>query len=103
MEQEYISRKEYEEHSRRMDDEHRRINHRLEAAEKGIEENHKLLMSVEKLALNMEALQKEQKEQGERIAEMEARDGEAWRSAKTYIITSVLGAVLGFIISQIGM
>lgn len=103
MDQNYITRKEYEEHSRRMDDEHRRINHRLEAAEKGIEENHKLLLSVEKLALNMEALQKEQKEQGERIAEMEARDGEAWRNVKGYIITTIIGAVLGFIFLQIGM
>ena len=56
MNSEYISRNEYAEHSKRMEDEHRRMNHRIEDVEKAIAENHKLLVAVEKLAINMEAL-----------------------------------------------
>ena len=103
MDHEYVMRIEYEEHSKRMEDEHRRMNHRILEVEKVIAENHKLLVSVEKLAVNMEALQKEQKEQGEKLAELESRDGVKWRNAAGYVVTALISAFLGFIFKQIGM
>ena len=103
MDQEYISRNEYEEHSKRMEDEHRRMNHRIADVEKAIDENHKLLVSVEKLAINMEGLQREQKEQGNRLEALESRDGEMWRKAVGYVITAIIGIVVGYIFKQFGM
>ena len=100
---EYISRQEYKEFVLRMDDEHKRINHRLEDAETYIKQNNKLLLAVEKLALNMENMQKELKEQGERVEKLESRDGETWRKIKGYIITSIIGILIGFIFTQIGI
>ena len=63
----FVIRAEYEEHNRRMEDEHVRLNKRVSKIEQALEENNKLLIAVERLASSMEVMQKEQKEQGERI------------------------------------
>ena len=98
-----ITRAEYEEHNKRMEDEHTRQNHRISALEKAVEQNNKLLISVEKLAISMENMQKELKEHGERVEVLESRDGELWRKATGYALTAVIGIVVGFIFNQIGM
>ena len=103
MDNECVSLKVYEEHNKRMDDEHRRMNNRIATLEKSHEENHKLLISVEKLALSMENMQKEQKEQGERLDKLEDRDGDNWRKVSAYIVTTIIGIVVGYIFKQLGM
>lgn len=100
---EYVTRPEYLEHNARMEDEHKRQNHRIENVEKMLEQNNKLLISVEKLALSMENMQKELKEQGERLGTLESRDGEMWRKVVGHIITAAISIVVGFIFAQIGM
>lgn len=96
-----ITRAEYSEFVRRMEDEHKRQNHRLNSVEKALEQNNKLLASVERLALNMENMQKVQKEQGEHLEKLEARDGEMWRKVTGYIITTIVGAVVGYVFTQL--
>jgi hypothetical protein len=98
-----IARAEHEEFRRRIEEEDKRQNHRISELEKSLEQNNKLLISVEKLALSMQNMQKEQKSQGERLAELESRDGKMWRKATSYILTAVIGIVLGFIFKQIGL
>ena len=99
----YLTISEHKEYSKRMDDEHKRQNQRLDELEKQTAQNNKLLVSVEKLALSMENMQKEQKEQGDRLEALESRDGEMWRKVVSYIITAVIGAVVGFVFKQIGI
>lgn len=99
----YVTRVEYEEHNKRMEDEHARQNHRISLLEKATEQNNKLLISVEKLALNMENMQKEQKEQGERLEVLENRDGQMWRTAVADIIKVLIGGIVGFLLTQIGL
>ena len=101
--EDFWSRHEQEQYAKRMEDEHTRQNHRLAELERSLEQNNKLLVSVEKLALNMENMQKEQKEQGERLEKLEGRDGEMWRKVVGYVVTAVIGIVVGFIFTQIGM
>lgn len=103
MDNECVSLKVYEEHNKSMDAEHQRMNQRITALEKSHEENHKLLISVEKLALSMENMQKEQREQGERLDKLEDRDGDNWRKVSAYIVTTVIGIVVGYIFKQLGM
>lgn len=98
-----VTRAEYEEHNKRMEDEHTRQNHRISVLEKAVEENNKLLVSVEKLAISMENMQKELQEHGERVDVLENRDGEKWRSVTGYILTAIIGIVVGFIFNHIGM
>lgn len=86
-----------------MEDEHRRQNRRIELLEKATEQNRKLLVSVERLALSMENMQKEQMDQGERLEILEARDGQKWRDISKYILTTVVGILIGYMFHQIGM
>lgn len=98
-----LTRAEHNEFVKRMEDEHVRQNKRIGALEKAVEENNKLLISVEKLALSMENMQTEQTHQGERLEKLESKDGENWRKFVGYVICAVVGIVVGFIFRQIGM
>lgn len=99
----YIDRHEFEQYSQRMKDEHVRQNHRITDVEKALEQNNKLLVSVEKLALSMENMQKELSNQGSRLEELESRDGEKWRSTVSDIVKILIGACITFVLSQIGI
>ena len=100
---EAVTRAEYEEHNKRMEDEHTRQNHRISALEKAVEQNNKLLVSVEKLAISMENMQKELTENGERLEVLEGRDGEMWRKAIGYIVTSIISIAVGVFFSRLGL
>lgn len=97
-----ISRAEHEEFRRRMEEEHGRINKRLELLEESIDRLHVLNTSIEKLAVNMESMLKEQVQQGQRLEVLEKRDGEMWRKVVGYIITAVIGGIIGYIFNMIG-
>lgn len=106
---EYISRHEHEEFRRsmeaenkRLEDENKRQNHRLDALEKTVEQIAEISKSVEKLALNMENMLKEQISQGKRLNELESRDGEKWRDTVKYVLTTILGIAIGFLFKQFG-
>ena len=93
----------HEEFAKRMDEEHKRQNHRIEELEKAFEQNNKLLVSVEKLALSMENMQRELKTHNNRLDMIESRDGEMWRKVVGHVVTAVISIVAGFIFAQIGM
>lgn len=105
-----ISRAEHEEFRRLMESENGRLkeendrqNHRLAILEKSVQQISNLAASTEKLAVNMENMLKIQEQQGDRLEALESRDGEKWRSAVGYVLTAVLGIVIGFVFKQIGM
>ena len=80
-----LTRAEHEEFRRAVDAEHKRIHHRLDSMEKATEQIGSLAVSVEKLE------------------ELENRDGEMWRKVAGYILTAVLGIVIGFLFKQVGI
>lgn len=98
-----ISREEHDEFVRRMEDERKRTNHRLEDLEDGLRQIQDLTASVEKLALSVESMAKSQGKQEERLETLEGRDGEMWRKVTGYVVTAVIGIVVGYIFTQIGM
>lgn len=98
-----LTRAEHTEFAKRMEDEHTRQNKRIGELEKAIEQNSKLLVSVEKLALSMENMQKEQADQGTRLKKLESRDGDMWRKVVGYAITTIAGIIIGFLFKQLGM
>lgn len=51
----------------------------------------------------MAGMVKVQEQQGKRLETLEGRDGEMWRKVFGYIVTAVLGIVIGFAFRQIGM
>lgn len=99
---EFITRVEHEEFSRRMEDEHSRQNRRIELLESHTQKQNTLLSSIEKLAVNMESMQKELTKQGKRLEVLESRDGEMWRKVVGYAVTAVVGIVVGYIFTRIG-
>lgn len=99
----YVTVDVHNEAMRRIDDENHRQNHRLDALEQTVREIGALTTSVEKLAVSIENMAKEQSRQGERLEELEGRDGEMWRKVVAYIATAIVGIVVGFLFRQFGM
>lgn len=104
-----ISRREHEEFCRRMEtengrleDENARQNKRLEILENNTRQISVLASSVERLATNMENMLKSQEAQNERLKALEGRDGEMWRKVTGYVVTAVLGIVIGYVFKMIG-
>lgn len=101
-----ITRAEYEEHNRRMEDEHHRMNRRIELAEEEIRSFQKLATSVEKLATGMENMTEEQKRQGDQIGELkdhidqiEKSPGKTWTRIKDKALDTAVGLIFGAFIT----
>lgn len=58
-----------------------------------------LTISVNKLAINMEHMLEEQKDQGKRIKQLESEPAESWNTAKKLVITGLISAIIGAIAS----
>ena len=54
--EEYVTRLEYDEHNRRTDDEHRRINRRMEIVEESVRQIGELTASVREMAVSMNSM-----------------------------------------------
>lgn len=100
---EAITRAEHEEFSRRMEDWNRRQDKRLELLEENVREIGTLTASVEKLALSVQSMVKEQERQGQRLETLEGRDGAKWRKLMGYIVSALVAGVVGFLLAQIGI
>lgn len=98
-----ITRAEHDEFCKRIDEENKRQDERIELLEETTKRLDGLNSSIEKLALNMENMLKEQMKQGKRLEILESRDGEMWRKVVSYAVTAVVGIVIGFIFKNIGM
>lgn len=110
--EEFAKRMEIE--NARLKDENNRQNERLESIEDKGEQIQSLALSVQELAASVKAIAKETERLGHNIEEnikmldvrlkkIENRDGEKWRTAATYVMTAVIGIIVGFIFKQIGM
>jgi hypothetical protein len=98
-----ITRAEHEEFRRRMEEEHNRQNKRIELLEEQTEQFTDIAISVKELALSVKQMAETQKSQGEKLEKLEERDGEMWRKVVGYIVTAIVGIVIGFVFKQIGM
>ena len=98
-----ITRAEHEEFKKRIEDENHRQNKRIEVLEKITQQINSLTVSVEKLAQSIELMVSEQKQQGKRLETLESRDGDMWRTAVKYVLTTVLGLVLGAVAMKFGL
>ncbi len=110
MDGDYIPRKEHEEfcarmmsENKRLEDENDRQNKRIEILENTVQQISSLATSVEKLAINMESMLKEQEKQGKRLEALEGRDGEKWRSVAGHVITTIISLTVGYIFAKLGM
>lgn len=98
-----ITRAEHEEFCKRVEAEEHRQNKRLEILEEQTKQFTDLVLSVRELAQSVKQLAETQKVQGEKLDELENRDGEMWRRVSGYVITAIIGLVLGYLFNLAGM
>ena len=98
-----ITRVEHEEFAKRIDAENERQNQRLKLLEEQTKQVTDIAISVRELAQSVKQMAVTQKEQGEKLEQLESRDGEMWRKVTGYIITAIIGIVIGFVFQQIGI
>lgn len=98
-----ITRAEHEEFCKRIAAENNRQNQRIKLLEEQTKQVTEIALSVRELAQSIKQMAETQKEQGEKLEKLESRDGEMWRKVTGYIITAIIGIVIGFVFQQIGM
>lgn len=98
-----ITRAEHEEFKQRLKEENARQDRRLSLLEESVSKMGALSTSVEKLALSVESMVKEQEKQGKRLETIESRDGEMWRKVVAYIATAIAGILVGYVSTHLGL
>ena len=71
------------------------LKHRMEDQEEQSKSIQDLVLSVKELALNMQAMIKEQGSQGERLAKLEAAPGETWNNMKRTFANRFIDIIAG--------
>lgn len=97
-----LTRAEHNEFAKRMEDEHSRQNKRISDLESAVEQNSKLIVSIEKIATNVENLQKQYVSLSDDVESIKNRDGDNWRKMLWFVGTTVLGIIIGFLLKQVG-
>lgn len=108
----FITRAEYDEHNKRMEDEHTRLNKRLVTVEEERKTQTQILLAIERMGSNIEIVTKEQARQGEMI-EKQGKELKTMKEAplvqmkntRQAIVDSVIkilvGAVLAIVLSNV--
>lgn len=96
-----ITRAEHNEFLRRMEDEHRRINRRIENLEEANIQNQELVANVGKMAANMEHMVEEQQKQGKRLEALEEVPNKSWNTVKNGLLNAIGAAIGGAILAVI--
>lgn len=100
---EEVTRAEFTEFSKRMDEANERLGKRITLVEGDMKDLHNLTIAVEKMAVSLESMVTEQKSQNERLEKLEGKDGETWTTVRGCIITGVVSILLGYIAAHMGM
>ena len=106
----YVTQKQHDEFAKLMESENRalenendRQNERLRVLEADVRQIQELVASVKELAANMQNMAKLQEQQGEDIAELKNRDAQMWRTVISHLATTIVGAVIMYVLTQIGL
>lgn len=79
------------------------IDDRVAVVEQKTEDMHKLTLAVSDLAHSVSTMLKNQESTDIRVKVLEARDGEKWRKVMEYAMFTILGALIMFVMKQIGI
>lgn len=85
------------------DEKMKRLEDRIDKVEIVSNEIHTLAMAVERLTLTVKNMVAEQEIQRGRIVAIESKDAEMWRTVVKYIATGIVGAMLGYVLKNIGL
>lgn len=94
----YITEKEFNLATKRIDDENHRQNERIQVLENNYAIVNQLSLHMERLASNMESMAKELARQGTKLNDLEMKPAKRWDLIITSIITGIVGALLGMML-----
>lgn len=77
------------------------LKHRVDDLEMESKDNQRLLVSVNKMAVNMEHMLEEQQKQGRRLEALEKVPTETNKQVKSAILTALIGSTVGAVITAI--
>ena len=110
MDGQYVSMEVHKEFEKRMisenerlSDEDRRQNKRIDVLEDTVRQIGDLTASVKELAVSMKNMAKLQEQQSHDIEELKNRDGQMWRTVVSHLATTIVGAVIMYVLTQIGL
>ena len=98
--EDFVTKEVHEEFVKRMEEEDKRQNRRLEIIEDKQTQISELVASVKVLAANVESIAKEINEQGLRLKEIEGRPAKRWETVVSCIITGLIGAAITFFLTR---
>ena len=99
----YVTRYEYDERQKRIDDENNRQNHRVDKLETITDQIAEMAASINAMDVTMQAMQKEQEEQGKRLTDIEKKPADNWDKLVYSIIAMIATAAVTYIITKGGL
>ena len=99
----YVTRFEYEERQKRIDDENNRQNHRIEKLETITDQIADMAASIKAMVVTMQAMQKEQEEQGKRLTDIEKKPADNWNQLVYSLIAMIATAAVTYILTKGGL
>jgi len=99
----YVTRYEYDERQKRIDDENNRQNKRLDKLETITDQIADMAASIKAMVVTMQAMQKEQEEQGKRLADIEKKPADNWNQLVYSLIAMIATAAITYIITKGGL
>ena len=100
-ERSFVTEKVLAEFAKRVDQEDKRQNERIDRLENTLQTMSTIAISVERLAVNMETLAKEVARQGTKLNDLEMKPAKRWDLLISSVISSIVGLILGFVFSGI--
>ena len=94
----YVTENEFNLATKRIDEENKRQNERLQSLETNYAIVNQLSIHMERLASNMEAMAKELARQGTKLDDLEMKPAKRWDLIVTSIITGLAGAFIGMML-----
>lgn len=94
----YVTQNEFNLATKRIDEENKRQNERLQSLETNYAIVNQLSIHMERLASNMEAMAKELARQGIKLDDLEMKPAKRWDLIITSIITGLAGAFIGLLL-----
>lgn len=94
----YVTQNEFNLATKRIDEENKRQNERLQSLETNYVVVNQLSIHMERLASNMEAMAKELARQGTKLNDLEMKPAKRWDLIITSIITGLAGAFIGLML-----
>ena len=99
----YVTVEVHQEFAKRIDEENNRQNKRIAELESTVKEIQRLTISVEKMAVCMEAMTKELAEQGDRLEKIEKEPADKWKTFMWELFKYILVAALAVLAARIGV